>query len=388
MALLAVADPDPRSLPSPLVGPGVGELKRAQERKIERSHRERLDGNLEKSEKLARRAGSSAPARLALLQLAVTRGDPSAMEELADLCSEHPGYAAAWITLSRLAEQAGDESLALEAARRTARIWPEPRWQTRVSSLERRWIDDRITEAERLSADGRTADALAELDRVAELAPERTDARLVEADVLYTAGRTAECLAVLETLADEPEAVALRARIAEDRRDWQTAMEFYSSLPDAHPDKRTALERVQILWRMTMLPPHSQTALASTSLTRGQLAAALVAAEPRLEALPGGDVPVMSDIVDDPGQREIITVVRLGLMAADQREHRFWPDRPVDADAVRTVVDRARVMVGLPPLTWCEGDDVVGSDCTPMTSPPTGGAVVNAILTGGSGSGS
>lgn len=388
-AVMAVSAAGPAlPLPSPLAGPGVGELKRSQERKIERALRKRTEGDLDKSEKLARRAGPVAPARLALLHVAVLRDDPAALEDLTHLCREQPDYAAAWITLSQVAEQGGDEGLALEAARRAAAIWPEADRRARVEDLERRWIDDRLARAEQLAADGRTDAALDQLDRVFELAPERADARLVTAEVLYAAGQSAESLAVLDTLADEPDAVMLKARIAEDRRDWQTAMELYSSLPDDHPNKTEALDRVQILWRMTMLPPHSQAAIASTALTRGELAAALIAAEPRLEALPSGTVPVMSDIVDDPGQREIITVVRLGLMSADQREHRFWPDRPVDADTVRTVVDRARTMVGLPSLSWCGDDDVIGSGCTPMPSPPEGGAVVDAMHAGGSGDGS
>ena len=66
--------------------------------------------------------------------------------------------------------------------------------------------------------------------------------------------------------------------------------------------------------------------MVAEDLTRGDLAVVLVSVLPRLETLPGGAVPVMSDIVDHPGQREIITVVRLGIMNADRRGHLFYPD--------------------------------------------------------------
>jgi tetratricopeptide (TPR) repeat protein len=373
--------------PSPLEGPGVGELKRSQSRKIERSHREMLEGDLDKSVKLAGRAGPEPAARLALLQIAAIGRAPSALDELVDLCRERPGYAAAWITLSQVAEQSGHEDIALSAARRGADLWPEPTWTERVDSLERGWIDDRIARADRLVGAGEIDAALADIERALALDRERVDALLVKAEALHAGDRIDECLAVLDALGDEPKALLLRGRIAEERERWQEAMEAYSELPADHPERSQRLERAQIRWRMTMLPPYTKDAMSSAELTRGELASVLVATEPRLEALPGGSVPVMSDIVDQRGQREIITVVRLGVMTADEREHSFHPDRKVDASAARRAVDRARALVGLPAVHWCDGPDVIGSGCTPMPSPPSGGAVVDAMLEGVSGAG-
>jgi len=91
-------------------------------------------------------------------------------------------------------------------------------------------------------------------------------------------------------------------------------------------------------------------------------------------------VPVMSDIVDYPGQREIIVVVRLGIMDADRRGHLFYPERPVTAETVRRATQRARILLGRPPLVWCADQDMVGSGCTSIPSPPNGGAVINAVL--------
>ena len=114
--------------------------------------------------------------------------------------------------------------------------------------------------------------------------------------------------------------------------------------------------------------------------TRGDLAVVLVSIQPRLETLPGGTVPVMSDIVDHPGQREIITVVRLGIMKADRRGHLFYPNGPADVDTVREALQRSMALLGLPAPVWCEEPDVVGSACTSIPSPPSGGTIVNAVL--------
>ena len=79
-------------------------------------------------------------------------------------------------------------------------------------------------------------------------------------------------------------------------------------------------------------------------------------------------------------QREIITVVRLGIMSADRREHRFFPDAPVSMETVRDAIQRTRTLLGLTVPVWCTEPDVVGSGCLSITPPPSGGAVVRAVL--------
>ncbi len=375
------------SFPSPLEGPGGGTLTRSQQKKLERAWRDLTRGELAKSAKRATRAGDSPQSSLLLLQLRAIQGDENVSDDLTALCRAHPDYAGAWGTLSLIAERAGDETTALDAARRVAELWPDQSWTERADRLERRWVDDRIADAADLVERHRYDAALDELARATAIEPDRPDAALVKSEALCGAGRLEECGTVLDTILDQPRALVLKAGLAERRGDWQTAMECYSALPDRYPERSALLNRAKIRWRLTTLPPSSQRAIASTALTRGQLAIVLVALEPRLEALPGGTVPVMSDIVDHPGQREIIAVVRLDIMHDDRREHRFHPSREVDAATVRRAVDRARSLVGEPPLTWCTDENVVGSACTPMPTPPSGGAVVNAMLGSESGTG-
>lgn len=382
---VAVAD-----LPSPLTGPGVPAVKKSQKRKIDRGWRELVAGDSTEARKRAARAGGSPPARLLVLQIQLTEGGADPTDELTAFCDRHPGYASAWITLSVAAEHAGSESLALDAARRGAELWPDPPWGDRAAELYHRWVDDRIADARALFDAGSSSAALAELAAANALHPNRPDAVLLAAEIFFSDGRLEQAEALVDTIPDDSDALALGGRIAEVHEDWQSAMDRYASLPDDYPDRAELLARAQNRWRLTLLPGYARASMAADELTRGDLAVVLVSVLPRLETLPGGDVPVMSDIVDYPGQREIIIVVRLGIMDADRRGHLFYPERPVESEAARRATRRSRILLGLPPLVWCadeDTEDMIGSVCTSMPTPPSGGAVINAVLDSMSGEG-
>ncbi len=366
--------------PSPLAGPGVPDVKRSQAKKIERGWRELVAGDPIESLKRAERAPDVAPTRLLKYQIRIVKGETDTVGELAAFCRELPAYAAAWMTLSVAAENAGNEASALDAARRGARLWPEPPWGGRAADLERRWIDDRITNAEKLLATSDTGAAMIELEAARALDPQRSDAALLEARIYFSDGQLDEAEATISDLSALPEAVLLQGQIGERRGDWQSAMESYSSLPDDFPGRGEALDRAQTRWRMTLLPEYARRAMAAVNLTRGDLAVVLVSVLPRLETMPGGAVPVMSDIVDHAGQREIITVVRLGIMSADRRGHLFYPNAEADLGTVRQAVQKSRSLLGLSAPRWCTDSDVLGSGCISIPPPASGGAVVNAVL--------
>lgn len=367
-------------LPSPLAGPGVPEVKKSQRKKIDRGWRELAAGNLRESRKRSERAADSAPNRLLRFQIRIVEEKADAIDELGAFCKGHPEYAAAWMTLSFAAEHSGDESTALDAARRGARLWPDPPWGARAADLERRWIDDRIAHAERLFDAGDNPAALAELDAASALDPERGDSALLEARIHFSDDELGEAEARLADISELPEAMLLLGQIAEKRGNWQSAMEIYSSLPDGYTGRIEALDRAQTYWRMTLLPNYARAAMESENLTRGDLAVILVSVLPRLETMPGGGVPVMSDIVDHPGQREIITIVRLGIMTADRRGHLFYPDTEADMETVRQAVHKSRSLLGLSDPRFCTHPDVLVSDCISIPSPASGGSVVNAVL--------
>jgi len=367
-------------LPSPLSGPGVPVVKKSQKKKIERAWRELAAGDLIGSYKRAQRAADAAPSQLLKYQIQLIDGKNEIVDELVSFCESYPDYASAWLTLSIAAEELGRESMALDAARRSALLWSTPPWGERAADLERRWIDDRIANAERLLEDGDSAAAMAELQAAKAIDPQRGDSALLEAKIYFSTGQLDEAEALLAEISTLPDAMLLQGQIGEERGDWQSAMESYSSLPEDYPGRGVALNRAQTSWRMTLLPNYARAAMVTESLTRSDLAVVLVSVLPRLETMTGGAVPVMSDIVDQPGQREIITVVRLGIMTADRRGHLFYPESEADLETVRQAVHKSRSLLGLPTPKWCTDRDVLGSGCISIPSPTSGGSVVNAVL--------
>ncbi len=355
-------------------------VKKSQQKKIDRAWRDLAAGDLIGSYNRVQRAADAAPGQLLKYQIRLIGGKDDIVDELASFCGSYPDYAAAWLTLSIAAEGSGLESVALDAARRSALIWPTPPWGQRAADLERRWIDERIANAERFLEDGDSAAAMSELESAKALDPERSDTALIEAKIYISNGQLDQAEARLADISTLPEAALLQGWIGEERGDWQSAMESYSSLPEDHPGRDVALIRAQTRWRMTLLPNYARAAMASENLSRGDLAVVLVSVLPRLETMPGGAVPVMSDIVDQPGQREIITVVRLGIMTADRLGHLFYPESEADVETVRQAVVKSRSLLGLPTPKWCSERDVIGSDCISIPSPASGGSVVDAVL--------
>jgi tetratricopeptide (TPR) repeat protein len=373
--------------PSPMSGPGVGVLTKTQSRHIDHGWRALASGDVVEAEARAQRAGQIPPAQLLAYQVMLTEGEVDVTGELEAFCGANREFAAAWITLSVAAERTGSEATALSAARHGASLWDAEPWSRRADDLYQRWVTDRIQRSRELFEQGEFEAAMDELGNAQELDADRTDIHFLEAEILVASGRLDEAEEILGSLPNDPETLLLRGHIAERKGDWQRAMDSYSDLPPGHPDRAAALERAQIRWRLSVLPAYAQRSLNAAELTRADLAVALVSVQPRLETLPGGDVPVISDIVDHPGQREIVTVVRLGIMTSDRRAHRFHPDRPVDADAVRESIERSSGLLGLPNPTWCGDNAGRSANCYSIPSPPSGEAVVGIVLAQASGGG-
>lgn len=381
MAIPDGAEASPTSeFPSPLVGPGVAEIKKSQHKKIERGWRELVAGDIKESKRRTAKAGPVPPAQLLTYQIRLVEGMDDPADDLASFCEQYPGYAAAWVTLSVAAEKSGAESAALNAAKRATELGISPPWAVRAEELYQRWVSDRIDHARELFNAGDSKTAMSELSAAEALDPDRGDAVLLEAEIHVADDRYADAEQLLKSISEQPDARFLLGRIAEDRGQWQLAMDRYSSLPVRYPGREPALQRAKTRWRLDLLPGYARTSISAQELTRGDLAVVVVSIRPRLETLPGGRVPVMSDIVDHPGQREIITVVRLGIMNADQRGQVFYPDSPVEISTVKEAIQRSRALLGLTAPVWCAQLDVVGSACISIPSPPSGGAVANAVI--------
>ncbi len=368
--------------PSPDSGPGRPTLEKAAQRRIDDGWQALRRGDAAAARASAAQAGVTPASRLLEFQAAVVAGEHP-VQGLEALTGTAPDYAAAWLTLSVAAEGADNEDLALRAARRGADLWPEARWVARHDNLRRRWIDDRTLTASTLFEQGDPSAALDALEPALALDPQDRDALLVQArslialqqfdraeavlaalprdrDAVLVAGSLAEArgdstaaIRIYSSLPDDPDAVLMAVALAESQGDWQTAMDLYSTLPDNRPEKAPGLRAAKLRWRVSVMPSYVRDALSTDDMNRSDLAVALVTLAPVVETLPGGQVPLLSDIVDMPSQQEIVTAARLGLIDIDRLEHRFHPLQPVTEDEVRTSISRLCGLLGVPAPPWC-----------------------------------
>lgn len=368
------------AFPSPLAGPGVPALEPKVESAVARGWRQLAEGVPGRARETAAALRGSAPSRLLALQSELTLdvgAADSVASDLQRLLRDEPDYAAAWITLSVAAERAGLERLALQAARRGATLWPVDTWRTRARELEARFVDRRLESAQSQLEAGEYDDAISLARRVLDVEPEDHDALLTVARAQLAAGSPSDAEATLAGIANDPRAVLLLGKIAEQRQDWQTAMTLYDSLPAGHPERASALYRTRTRWRLANAAPWVHQALAAEHLDRAQLATLLVALAPRLLTVDGGEVPVLSDIVDLPNQSDVITAVRLGLLDADPLEHRFQPGRPVTVAEARRAVEAVAHLLDLPEPVWCS--DTVVTSCQSLDEPVSGHALAAVV---------
>jgi tetratricopeptide (TPR) repeat protein len=402
------APPQALGFPSPNSGPGRPDLTRVEKDHIEDGWSALRNGDWATARASATQVGANAAAELLTLQATmVSKND--AIPGLERLTDDHPGYAAAWLTLSLAAEKANDESVALAAAARGAELWPERRWDEREQMLRQMWVGGRIDSALALYEADDPEAALEALVPALALEPENQDAVLLKArafialdrldraeavlaglprepEVVRLAGNIAEArgdlsaaMRIYSSLPEDPESVLLAVGIAEGQGDWDTAMSLYQSLPDERPEKGPGLRRAKLRWRISVMPGYVQEAFDSLELNRAQLAVVIVTLVPRVETWPGGQVPLLSDVMTLPAQDEILTAARLGLIASDEFLHRFHPERPVTAAEVRYAVDGLAQLLELDSPMWCT-DESGDEPCAAVVEPVSGEAAASIVI--------
>ena len=404
----ASAPPARFDFPAPDKGPGRPELSRTDQKHIDEGWEALRNGNPSAARASASQAGANPASELLSLQAALIAND-SVMSGLDRLTKDHSGYAAAWLTLSVAAEEADDEARALEAASRGAELWPDKRWTAREQALHQRYVGARIATAAVQYENEQPEAALETLVPALDLDPDNRDAVLLKAralvaldqpdraeaalsglprdpEVVRLAGSIAEArgdlsaaMRIYSSLPEDPESILLAIAIAESQDDWTTAMNLYNSLPDERPEKGTGLRRAKLRWRVSVMPEYVQEAFRSPELDRAQLAVVVVSLAPRVETLPGGQVPLLSDVMTLPSQSEILTAARLGLIRSDQFLHRFNPQRPATAVEVRYAVDNLARLLELNSLRWCT-DETADQSCAAVVEPITGEGVASMVI--------
>lgn len=395
--------------PAPDTGPGRPDLDRSEQQHIAEGWRALLAGDPAAARSSVARIGPNPAAELLTLQAAVIAGREDSVQGLERLTAAQSEYAAAWLTLSVAAEKAGAEGVALSAASRGAELWPSKRWVARNRDLHQRWVGERIESAGELYDSDEPEAALEALAPALALDPENRDAVLLETRVLIALGepdRAEAALAVLPrdpevvrlagniaeargdlgaamriytSLPEDPEAILRAASIAETQGDWLSAMNLYTSLPDDRPEKGPGLRRAKLRWRVSVMPAYVQEAISSPELDRAQLAVVVVSLAPRVETLPGGQVPLLSDVMTLPSQDEILTATRLGLIDIDQFLHRFHPHRPATVGEARSAVDNLARLLDLERPHWCT-DDINDQACTRIVEPVSGESVAGIVI--------
>jgi tetratricopeptide (TPR) repeat protein len=404
----STAPPVRLDFPAPDKGPGRPDLSRADQGHIDKGWDALQSGNPSSARASASQAGANPATELLSLQAALVAND-NVMAGLERLTKDHSEYAAAWLTLSVAAESADDEAGALDAASRGAELWPDKRWIERERTLYQRYVGNRIESARDLYESDQAEAALEALAPALALDPDNRDAVLVKAralvaldqpdraeaalsglprdpEVVRLAGNIAEArgdlsaaMRIYSSLPEDPESVLLAVAIAETQDDWLTAMNLYTSLPDERPEKGPGLRRAKLRWRLSVMPDYVREAVDSPELDRSQLAVVVVSLAPRVETLPGGQVPLLSDVMTLPSQNEILTAARLGLIESDRFLHRFHPQRLATAAEARYAVDSLARLLELDSPRWCtrEADD---QPCAAIVEPITGEAVASIVI--------
>ncbi len=405
----ATAPPVRLDFPAPDTGPGRPDLTRADQDHIDNGWKTLLSGDAASVRAIASQAGANPAAELLSLQAVIVAKSADPLSGLERLAAAEPDYAAAWLTLSVAAENTEDEALALEAASRGAELWSEKRWLDREHRLRQRYVGDRIDSARELYETEDPEAALNALAPALELDPDNRDAVLVKAralialdqpdraevalsglprdsEVVRLSGGIAEArgdlsaaMRIYSSLPDDPDAMLLAVAIAERQDDWLTAMNLYASLPDERPEKAPGLRRAKLRWRLSVMPEYVQEAIDSRELERAQLAVIVVTLAPKVETLPGGQVPLLSDVMTMPSQNEILTAARLGLIESDQFLNRFHPKRPATAIEVRTAVDRLANLLELDGPRWCL-EETETEPCAAIAEPISGESVAAIVI--------
>ncbi|MEN8164113.1 MAG: tetratricopeptide repeat protein [Acidobacteriota bacterium] len=367
-------------VPSPLTGPGRDLIDTTERKAVGGAWGYLLSGRVGEAQAAIARFDSP-QAELLRLQINLVGGPSSELQaQLESFVEEHPQYGAGWATLSTAAELQGDESTALQAARRSSRLWPSGPFEGRADDLQQRWVNDRVNRGIEVLEAGQPMEALSVTEQALALDPDNQPALLTRAEALVRLQQGPEAEATLSRLGALPEALTLRAEMASAQGHWQHAMDLLESLPEDHPGKNQSLRRAQLMWRMSILPSHVQEAVNSAAVTREELAVILLAMVPSLEVQPGGTTPLMTDIIDLPSQRAILIATRLHIMSADGAAMLFHPHRTVTRSESQTAVEAVCHLSGFSTPLWCEAEVSHENGCIMIGEPVKGLDLVEVLL--------
>ncbi len=154
---------------------------------------------------------------------------------------------------------------------------------------------------------------------------------------------------LLNTVADRAEIQELLAEMEVGRGRYQEAIVRLDRLARRTKDPRyeRRLEEIKQEWSAANMPAHYHTALASTALTRSELATLLYWTVPSIRFAQNlGAPPIAVDIEEVQGRDEMIRAIALGLYDVDPVTRRVSPFRHVTAGRLSTLLARVLTIRG------------------------------------------
>jgi tetratricopeptide (TPR) repeat protein len=274
-----------------------------------------------------------------------------------ELTSEYPAYPSAWGVLALAWHREGDVRQAVGAARKAAELGLPGDWTDTAARWEKAFTDTRLAEGSAMLQRGDAAGALRVASEILELMPTATAARILATRAHLAMGDAKAAAMLVPALPDTEDGIELKGQVAERLGQWDLAVDLYGRLPSSNPRRCDLLRTARDQWRLVNAPPYLTRALGAKVLTRKGLAAIVVWKAPELASQATGPASVFEDIVNLNERRDIITVVRSGVMAGDPVTRSFGAEHSVTPRELQAVLGRLAAALGRRPLTWCEEDD-------------------------------
>ena len=342
-------------------------------------------------DELQRREPAYLPAPLAAAALDLRAGRTAeARSQVEAILRRDPEYLAARIYGAEIAAR---EGRARDAAELYRALEPHP--EAPVVVGERLAQLDRIVFEELLAAAQTASDAesVRLLREALAVRQDATDARILLAQKLVRQGEFDEARVELEPLlntnAERVEVQELLAEIDFGQRRYQEAIARYDRLAKRTREPRFAqrLETIKREWSAANMPSHYRSALASTSLTRAELATLLYWTVPSIRFAQNlQSPPIAVDLEDIAGREEMIRAIAIGMYDVDPVTRRVSPYRPVTAS--RLIQNAERVLVrrgaacarGIPQERALEACGIRDSLGAMQPDDPVSGAQAQALL--------
>jgi tetratricopeptide (TPR) repeat protein len=302
--------------------------------------------------------GELAPARVLAAQADLVDGHPAfALERLAGLREELPGYTAARLLLARAYERLG---LVVEAYEAYRGVLEEPALG-RASSLEPAAVQGITQRIEEALDRGHLEMARESLEQLEAWAPATLETLVMEARVAAAWEDGEWELEVARKLArvapEDPVVLRHWADLEVALGDPGQGLKILRRLAGEVPEDeelQEALAHAKFRWRLTQVPAEVQELASHPELSRGDFAVLLYWLVPSIRYGRPGAARIAADILDDPRRSAIARVVSLGVMDVDETLHTFSPERAVHR------VEAWSALLRL--LTWADpGPACVGS---------------------------